>query len=405
MAKFPYLYYEDNTEITIIITTENKRSEIKTNILTPEGLREATQQAIAKLAFLPEGEVQPPLVDAPAEIAQDEFNPQLDTAYDVESRAKLVKECLDTLSENYLAYGALTITTSQISVGNSQGIRRFSRNNNASFSTIVAGENGSGYGETQSSRVEDFDFPGAFARAYEKARLNQNPGTLKPGAYTVILEQPAVGGLMTFLSYLGFSGKSVQNQISFLTGKQGVAVFDPRITIIDDYTNENTMRLPFDFEGTPRQQVTIIQQGVAKDLTYDMASAQKAGCPSTGHSVNMPAYGGMPLNLVMTNGKESLSDIIAGTQQWLLITRFHYMNPVNPRTAQLTALTRDGVFTVEKGKITGSVKNMRFTESMLQAFNKIEAVSSDRQRTSFFFGNYYVPALKINDFHFTGNAN
>jgi hypothetical protein len=48
---------------------------------------------------------------------------------------------------------------------------------------------------------------------------------------------------------------------------------------------------------------------------------------------------------------------------------------------------------------------MRFTESMLHALNNVEAVSRERQKTGFFnFGCYYVPALKINNFHFTGKS-
>ncbi|MTI94286.1 MAG: TldD/PmbA family protein [Firmicutes bacterium] len=396
--------HEDKTEVTIIITTANKRSEIKTSLFSETGLQEATAEAIANLKFLPEGDEQPPLVDSPAEITADSFNPQLEAACGIEERAQKVKECLDTLDSDYLAYGALTYAEHQIAVGNSLGIRRFARGNNANFSVIVAGPKGSGYGETMANTPEDFEYQRAFATACEKARLNQNPEELTPGAYTVILEPVAVGDLMTFISYLGFSGKSVLNQFSFLTGKLGEQVFDPRVTIVDDCENPNTLQLPFDFEGAPRQQVKLIEQGVAKALTYDMASARLAGTETTGHSVNMPDMGGLPLNLVMDGGDESLEEIIANTEEGLLITRFHYMNPVNPRNAQLTALTRDGVFKIKHGKIVGSVKTMRFTESMLQAFNNIEAISRERQRTSFFFGNYYVPALKIKDFHFTGNA-
>ncbi len=80
------------------------------------------------------------------------------------------------------------------------------------------------------------------------------------------------------------------------------------------------------------------------------------------------------------------------------------MNPVNPRQGLLTALTRDGFFKVENGEVVAAVKNMRFTESMLAALNNIVEISSDRERTPFFFGNYYVPALKLKEFHFTGKT-
>jgi PmbA protein len=394
-----------NLTVTIVITQGKKRSQISTDLHTPEGLREGVQEAINNLAFLSEGEDQPPLVESPAEIESIDIDPDLKAQFSRENRAVMLRDAMATLEENYKAFGALTYNTHLVAVGNSRGIKRLAMGNSVSFTILVSSHaGGSGYADDRSSRDAKLDLPKTFARAYQKAKLNQNPEELEPGVYTVVLEPLAVGDILTYLSYYGFSAKSCQNQVSFLTGRLNEKVFDDSITIVDDYQNPNTLNLPFDFEGAPRQQVAIIQQGVVKGLTYDMASAKKDGVETTGHSVNLPHLGGLPLNLVMDGGSQSLEDIIASTQDGLLVTRFHYMNATNPRTAQLTALTRDGLFRIKGGKVTGAVRNLRFTESMLQALNQVEAISRERQRTEFFFGNYFVPALKIKDFHFTGKS-
>jgi len=397
--------FEDITTVTITITEGKKVSQISTNSYDEAELRTATLEAIANLDLLPEGVEQPALVSAPAEIAAERYSQELAANFDVYSRARLVKQCFGMLEADYKAYGTLSYTHSHIAFGNSTGIKRYASMNNVNFTALVAhSDGGSGYASINSTNASDFNVAAAFTKAYEKAKLNKNPEDLTPGAYTVVLEPMAVGDLVAYMSYIGFSAKSAQDRMSFLTGKLGEQVFDSRINIVDDYTNENTMSLPFDFEGSPRQIVPIIENGIAKGLVYDLAAALKDGVPSTGHSVNMPKMGGIPLNLVVAGGDSTLEDIIAHTKQGLLVTRFHYMNPVNPREAQLTALTRDGFFRIEDGKIVAAIKNMRFTESMLNAFNNIEAISSDRQRTAFFFGNYFVPGMKIRDFHFTGKA-
>jgi len=108
----------------------------------------------------------------------------------------------------------------------------------------------------------------------------------------------------------------------------------------------------------------------------------------------------MPMHLIVEPGEQTLEEIIKNTDDAILVSRFHYMNPLNRRQAILTALTRDGVFHVKNGEIVAAVNNMRFTESMLLALNNIEAISSDRQA----IGNSYVPALKIKNFHFTGKT-
>ena len=391
--------------VTIVVTEPNKRSEISTGLYTEEGLRAAVKEAISNLSFLPPGDAEPPLLPGPDKSVHIALNRDLEQQFTVDKRALLIKECLDTLEDKYKAYGALSYHNSVLAVGNSKGIRRLAAINGVNFSALIAsGTGGSGYAALTSNRPQDLDIAGAFQRAYGKARLNQDAVAIEPGAYTVILEPMAVGDILTYLSYLGFSGKSVQNQISFLTGKLGEKVFGDNITIVDDCTNPNTLPLPFDFEGGKRQSVTIIENGIAKGLTYDLASAANDGVETTGHSINAPSFGGMPLNLIMAAGDQSLEEIIADTEKGLLVTRFHYINPVNPRAAQLTGLTRDGLFKIERGEITGPVKNMRFTENMLHALNKVEAISKERERTSFFFGNYYVPAVKIREFHLTGKT-
>ncbi|AZR72866.1 hypothetical protein BBF96_05355 [Anoxybacter fermentans] len=398
--------FEDKTEVIITILEGKKQSQIATTLYDKEGLRAAVKEAINNLKFLPEGEVELSLVSSPKLIEDEDFNKELDTVFNIEGRARLIKQGINLLEPGYKTYGALSYGIMNVAYGNSIGIKRFMKGNNVEFNVLVSNEKGgTGYAQLISNRPGDLDIIGAFKIAYEKAKMNRNPMRIKPGPYTVILEPLAVGDLLTYMAYIGFSGKSVQDHRSFLTGKKGEKIFDERITIVDDFTDENTLTLPFDTEGYPRQKVTIIENGIVKDLVYDQASAIKDGVKSTGHSINMFEIGGMPLNLVMLAGDQSLEEIIKSTENGLLITRFHYMNVVNPRQAILTALTRDGVFKIENGKIVGAVENMRFTESMFEAFNNVIAISRERQRTKAFIGNYYVPALKIKNFHFTGNTN
>ena len=60
-------------------------------------------------------------------------------------------------------------------------------------------------------------------------------------------------------------------------------------------------------------------------------------------------------------------ELIAGLDRGLLVTRFHYTNPVHPKLAIITGMTRDGTFLVEGGRIVGPVRNLRFTQSYLEA--------------------------------------
>ena len=88
------------------------------------------------------------------------------------------------------------------------------------------------------------------------------------------------------------------------------------------------------------------------------------------------------------------------------MTRFWYIRPVDPQTLLLTGLTRDGLFLIEKGKITRPVKNMRWNESPIVTFNNIEAMSAPERvvtREGFGEGGLAVvcPPARIREFTFT----
>ena len=79
-------------------------------------------------------------------------------------------------------------------------------------------------------------------------------------------------------------------------------------------------------------------------------------------------------------------ELVAGLDRGLLVTRFHYTNPVHPKLAIVTGMTRDGTFLVEDGRIVGPVRNLRFTQSYLEALAATSAVSRERRTLKGDFG-------------------
>jgi predicted Zn-dependent protease len=69
-----------------------------------------------------------------------------------------------------------------------------------------------------------------------------------------------------------------------------------------------------------------------------------------------------------------------------------------------TGTTRDGTFLIEDGKIVARVKNLRFTESMVDAFGRVEAISNTARITLDWWSTFssVLPCVKIKEFTFTG---
>jgi predicted Zn-dependent protease len=73
-------------------------------------------------------------------------------------------------------------------------------------------------------------------------------------------------------------------------------------------------------------------------------------------------------NLVVDGQGPSLTGMIRETERALLVTCFWYIRTVDPQTALVTGLTRDGVFLVEGGEVRSAVNNFRWNMSPIAAF-------------------------------------
>ena len=100
---------------------------------------------------------------------------------------------------------------------------------------------------------------------------------------------------------------------------------------------------------------------------------------------------------------KSKAQLIAETERGLLISRFWYIRPVHDRLTIVTGMTRDGTFLIEKGKIVGGVRNMRFNESILVALSQAY-FSSEQSRTTGYSYSLTVPSIKIEGFRFTSQT-
>jgi predicted Zn-dependent protease len=375
-----------------------------TNDFTEEGARRAAESA-REMALVSSADPLFPGLAPPAQAPEkpgafDEATAMCTPEERAEGIAVLVGHC----GRGFRAAGACETSGVEVAVVNTEGQFCYEPYTQASVTTVVSGaDGGAGFAETFAGRFSEIDFDDAGKRASAKAESSRNPRYLEPGLYPVVLEPAAVSTLTGFLAYLGFGGRMLIEDRSCFSGKQGQQVAAPAVSIHDDAMNARTVGLTFDFEGTPRQRVDLIKEGVFLDAVYDRRSAKEAGKESTGHALPPPnPEGPFPLNLAMATGDSTLEEMIAATDRGLLVTRFHYSNIVHPKEAVITGMTRDGTFLIENGEVTHPVKNLRFTQSIPEALSEVRMVGKDAELASeFFFSASLVPALSIDEFRFT----
>lgn len=320
-----------------------------------------------------------------------------------EDRAAAAKQVVDAAqAKNAEAAGSYSNSYVEFGVANSLGISQYNASTVASLSTVVTADSGFGYAARMAMDARQIDPAEVGAEAVERAASSRNPGPLDAGGYDVILLPYAVAELIGFLAWLGLGALSVQEERSFMCGKFGERVCGENISIWEDGLDPRGMVRPFDPEGVPKQRIDMIDHGIARAVVYDSYTAHKEGRESTGHCTGgTGVWGPMPANVFVSPGEYSVEEMIASVKHGLLVTRFHYVNVLQPVQTILTGMTRDGTFLIENGKVSKPVMNLRFTESVLDALANVEMLGKDLMLVD---GMVCVPAMKVKSFRFTGST-
>jgi predicted Zn-dependent protease len=190
------------------------------------------------------------------------------------------------------------------------------------------------------------------------------------------------------------------------------------MVVIDDGTNELSLTsTPFDGEGVPKKKLTLIQNGVTSSLCYNTYYAMKEGIESTGHCPNKIDRmdgsifkGPLPMNQIIEPGDTSEENMISDVKEGLLITRMHYVTVIDENKATLSGMTRDGTWFIEDGEIQHPVKNLRFLDSMLRVFSKVDSIGNSLtlegrlREHSGLLSSITAPAIKLPSMRFTGQT-
>ncbi|MCL2404275.1 MAG: TldD/PmbA family protein [Defluviitaleaceae bacterium] len=388
------------TDAVVSVTLYNGKKEVttSTNVLTDDGLKQLVKDAEAMLAHVPDGEYEAFKMST-APVQERESTGELATAFDVNGRAQYVKEGMSHVASGFTAAGALELLRRASAVGDSHGAFRNAAYDQVSFNTVITHADGTaGAGECHSYTTTP-DVISEFKKAQATAKAAMGAVSPELGAHTVVLSPLAFGTLVSYMSYMLGAG-AVDTGMSFATGKLGQKFFGENFTLTDDVNCPHSRPMFFDYEGTPRQSLTLIDKGVVSAFLYDNKLASKQKAANTGHAVTNKGRGGYAANLQIAGGDMSLDEIIASTKKGIFINEFHYTNFVNPRNLQLTGLTRNGTFLIEDGKLTTPISTVRFTEGLLDAFNAITAISKERTKIDG-MGLMLAPAARIENFHFT----
>jgi len=407
---------EDNVGISVRTVFNGRTARATTNKLDDESLKRVVQssESLAKVQQ-PDPDLLPMFSgkDDKPTVGPSRYFDQT-AALEPANRADVVKKIVGVAEKHKLTTAGIFSNSKNFEgIFNSRGLSQWHNQTSSEISITMLGEDSSGWQKANSPNVANLDGVALAEIAADKAAGTSHPREIPAGKYTVILEPAAVLDMAGFM-FWDFSGMAILDQRSFLNERVGTKVFGDNINIWDDVTHPLQSGSTYDGEGTPRQRLQLVENGVVKRLTYARATAEKMKSSEhkdkvgpiepTGHGFLLPnEMGEAPMNIVFGGPQDPKpkEQMIASTERGILVTRLWYIREVDPYQKILTGMTRDGTFYVENGKIQYGIRNFRFNESLIHMFSNVEEMGAPVRASGEEAFDMVVPPMKVKDFNFT----
>ena len=403
----------DDVSVTVRVVRGGRLGTASTNRIDDDGLREIVRRAAEAADSSPRDETFPGLAPPAPFPAVDGFDPETAEL----SPDELARRAAAAIEAAELpVYGYFTSGSIELAVASSTGVSAEQAATDATALVIAAGEGASGYAERTSRRAADVDAAAVAREADEKAARTRGARAVDPGVYAAVLEPYALSELLEYFAYDSFGALGLLEERSYLAGRLGERVFDPKVSIADDALDPRGLPKAFDFEGTPKRRVEIVEEGVARGVVWDRATAARAGgsAETTGHAPSplQSQWGPLAFALQVAPGEAaSVEELAEAVGDGLYVTRLHYLGIVHPREGVITGMTRDGTFRIRDGRIAEPLVNLRFTVSVPELLGEVPGLTREPMlvNRSDFYGERYpygmlTPALATARFNVTGSG-
>ena len=402
----------ENVVVTLRVVDGNRSGVATTNKVDGKGLADLVERASTAAKSAPPDESFPGLAP-PASATHVEGYDEATAALGPDDQARLAETAIDAAGE-IPVYGFFTSAAAELAIASSTGLSVEQRLTDASALVVAAAEGCSGYAEQTAWRAQDVDPAGVTREASEKAARTHGAETIEPGVYRAVLEPYAFADLLDYFSHDSLGALGLLEKRGYLSGRLGDRIADEKITIRDDPLDPHGLPKAFDFEGTPKQPVVLVESGVARGVVWDRTTAARAGngALTTGHAGPMESrdWGPLPYCLSVAPGEaESVDELAELVGDGIYITRLHYLGVIDPREGIVTGMTRDGTFRIRDGKIAEPLVNLRFTVSVPDLLREVYGLTRKGSlvNSQNFYGDRYpygvlTPAIAAARFTITG---
>ncbi|MFE9648508.1 metallopeptidase TldD-related protein [Streptomyces sp. NPDC006365] len=257
---------------------------------------------------------------------------------------------------------------------------------------------------------KDVDPAALDAELATRLRWAERRVELPAGRYETLLPPTAVADLLIYQLWSSSARDATEGRTVFSKPGGGTRIGEKLaelpLTLRSDPNEPGLECAPFELAHSSGGDSSVFDNGLPLQATEWIRAGELARLISSRHSAGLT---GLPVapgigNLILDGGQDrSLEEMVANTERGLLLTCLWYIREVDPATLLLTGLTRDGVYLVENGEVTGEVNNFRFNESPVDLLGRAtEAGRTEKtlpREWSDWFTRAAMPPLRIPDFN------
>jgi predicted Zn-dependent protease len=387
--------HKNKFNLTITSYFGQKSASASTTELEPDAIAETLRRAEELAKFAPSD---PEWVELLEPQSYEERQPAFDAEllnFSPLKRGEIVQQVCNLARQSEVeGSGTLSSSISLMAIGNSRGLTAAQKGTNADFSFTARQGDGSSWNQLTAWNLDSLPILETTEKTLQKAIASRNPQAIKPGNYTVIFEPQAMASLLPWVIW-NLDARSADEGRSFMSrtdehgkikNRVGEQLFSPLVRVQRNPTHPLLQSGTFFDDGLPNNYLEIIKDGIPQTLSYSRYWAQQQAKQPTGAMYP----------IVMTGGDRTTEELIAQTDKGILVTRAWYVRYINPRTLEVTGMTRDGTFLIEHGKIAHPVKNLRFNQSLPEMLQNISAVGEVKR-----CGSGVIPTCKVENFHFS----
>lgn len=375
----------DEAQLSIVSIIGRRVASITRTYFPPERLEEMVRESEAACARRPEASDYMPLLagsDEPADWGAppadadihvlDPLVPQLRALYD---RAR---------AANVATFGYAESQAATTLLASSTGLRRrhSERIGKVEITAKTPDFARSSWIGHVTQDFHDIDLTAMFDTLQQRLAWSTRRIDMPSGTYEVLLE-PSCAADLAIAAYFFMTRRDADEGRSPYSRPGGGTRIDERlfgnVTMYSDPREPGIEATPFCYgvdsggaasvfdNGLDQSRTEWVRDGVLMHLITPRYWSAKMGGAEVAPYVN---------NLVLPGVGPGIAEMIAQTERALLVTCFWYIRTVDPQTALLTGLTRDGVFLVERGQVMGAVNNFRWNMSPIAALAQATQIGS-----------------------------